>query len=688
MSFEDESLCSDCQQVGWKDLVERPLDPEFNRKRVYYETARGPLGRLIRTMEKSHEQLKGSKCRGCRILSIIKNDDGEEWEGRQFNVRHLEVTTLESQVLLYPPTCQGSLTLLQIGSWHTSFDNETGWGWSYGQGKRYIALFGPGEDPAPFKIPCFIEDFSWMQNAISECCQRHASCLSIHSLLVPGLLVIDCLAGSSTLSIVSAPKSCQYVALSYLWGGAQDTSTEVAAVIKDAIKVTVKLGMRFLWVDKYCIPQNSEKHRLIHSMDRIYSQAYVTIIAAAGKSAADGLPGISTISRVAQMETEIGECISLELPSILDSTRASIWVQRGWTYQEGLLSTRCLVFTDRGVLYHCRERYTEESVQQLVSSNTAAFMNNWSFLSRYFVTKETKEINYYALQVLIAEYTRRDLSYPRDSLDAFLGVLAEYERKNPALVSPCSEVPLLLRSGSRTISLPSHIWGLPLREGVPMLDWYHIEPPKRRRPGFPTWSWSGWEGGIEFGDKPFVVDYGYGTTESEYAPISVEIPDNFTDYCDQGKKRLHVTGAVFELKFATQKQARSIIDGTQQLQNTGELPNLDVRTSHHHCVFEVSPGIFAVIRSNMDIEPKVGDQTFGLFVTIEVRESFYIRSIIVLRKGDQSFTRIGCITVADVWKRKFVNIKGTPIDEEILPSNIKDNILFGQECTRQRICLE
>ncbi|KAF7952430.1 uncharacterized protein EAE97_001927 [Botrytis byssoidea] len=638
MSFKDESLCSDCQQVDWKDLVERPLDPEFNRKRVYYETVSGPLGRLVRTMEKSHEQLKYSKCRCCRILSIIKNDDSEEWERRNSNVHHLEVTTLENQVLLYPPTCQGSLSLLKIGSWHT-FDNKTGRDRSYEQGKRYIALFGSGEDPAPFKIPCFVEDFGWMQNAIPECCKRHASCLSIHSLLVPGLLVIDCLAGSSTLSIVSAPKPCQYIALSYVWGSAQDTGTEVAPVIKDAIKVTVKLGLRFLWVDKYCIPQDdSEKHRLIHSMDKIYSQAYVTIIAAAGNTAADGLPGISTISRVAQMETEI-------------------------------------------VSYHCRERYTEESVQQLVSPNTAASMNNWRFLPRYFIT----DTNYFGLRVLVAEYTRRDLSYPRDSLNAFLGVLAEYERQNAALVS---QVPSKLRSVSRSISLPSHIWGLPLREGVPILDWYHIEPPKQQRPDFPTWSWSGWEGGIELGDKPFVVDYGYCTTESEYAPISVAFLDKLTDYCDQETKRLHVTGAVFELKFATQKQARSIIDGTQQLQSTGELPNLDIRTSHHHCVFEVSPEIFTVIRSKLDIEPKAEDQTFGLFVTVEAQESFYIRSIIVLRKGDQSFTGIGCITVADVWKRRFVNIKGATIDEEILPFNIKDKLFFGQKCTRQRICLE
>ncbi|KAJ8060904.1 hypothetical protein OCU04_009984 [Sclerotinia nivalis] len=705
MSFEDDSLCSVCRRVDWKDLVERPLDPAFTSERPYYNDDSHPLGRFVRTMEKSHKQLKSSKCRSCQILSIIKDEDGdEEWWNGEFYVRHLEVTTLESQVQLHPPACrQGSLALLQIGNWQR-FDNETGWGSGYGQGGRYIALFGPGKDPAPFKIPLFTEDFIWVRNAISECCQQHASCLSAHSLFVPGLLVIDCLADSPTLSLVSAPKSCQYAALSYVWGGAHATSTEVAAVIKDAIKVTVKLGLRFLWVDKYvsyrlnlrgsknakvsiyCIPQDSEKHRLIRRMDEIYAMAYITIIAAAGKTAADGLPGISTVPRIAQMETQVGGCTFLELPSILDSARASTWAQRGWTYQEGLLSTRCLVFTDRGVLYHCRGRYVDESVQQLIPPDTAAFMNDRNLLPTLFATKKTE---YHQLQVRIVQYTQRQLSYPQDSLDAFLGVFAEYERQKAALVSPCSEVPSVLSSASRSVSLPSHIWGLPLREGAPMLDWYHPIPPKRRRPDFPTWSWSGWEGGIEFGDKPFTSRY--SSTDSTFAPISVEIPDKLTDFCDQKTKRLYVTGATVTLKFATQEQTQSIIDGTKQLPNTGEFPNLDVRTSHHHGLFEVFPGIFAVIRSTLDIKPEVEDQTFGLLVTVQPsseKGSFSIRSIIVLRKGDQSFTRIGCIKVNDFWERKFVNIEGASIGKEMLPSNIKDGLSFGQEYIRQRICLE
>lgn len=240
MYFEDKSLCSVCQQVDWKDLVERPLNS--GRALNNYN-----LERYVRAQKQSRNELKYSKCRCCQILSTSATElDGGD-SASTFRFSHtLQVTTLESQVSLHPPKfLQRSLALLQITRYHTS---RQGYKKPY---KRYIALFGPGKDPAPSRIPLFIEDFTWIRDAILECCQQHEICLSKQSLFVPGLLVIDCLAEPSTISLVSAPKACQYAALSYVWGGVHTTSTEVPAVIKDAIKVTVKLGLRFLWTDRY-----------------------------------------------------------------------------------------------------------------------------------------------------------------------------------------------------------------------------------------------------------------------------------------------------------------------------------------------------------------------------------------------------------------------------------------------------
>ncbi|TGO80472.1 hypothetical protein BELL_0006g00050 [Botrytis elliptica] len=674
MSFEDDSLCPKCRRVDWRELAERPLDPEFNRKKRDEDEQVTFLGRFVQTMTKSHNQLKFAKCRVCLILSIIKDEDKpKKLYVDHPNIRNLEVTTLGSEVLLEPPMCsQGSLELLQIGNWH-SFNDETESGYGYRQGKLYIALIAPGKDPAPHRIPPFIGDFTWIRNAISECCQQYESCLGANPLFVPELLVIDCLAASSTLSVVPLPKSCQCVALSYVWGCAHTTSTKVPAVIKDAIEVTLKLGLRFIWVDRYCIRQDDpEKHRLILSMDEVYAKAYITIIAAAGKTAADGLPGISTNPRLAQTETQIGGCTPLELPSILHSTRSSTWIQKGWMYQEGLLSTRCLVYTDRGLLYHCRGRYIEKSLQQLIPPDTAAFMKDWNILQTLFATKRAVS----ALQLRIVKYTRRHLSYPQDSLDAFLGVFAAYERQRAA----CPEVSVVIDSASRSVCLPSHAWGLTFIDGVPLLHWYHPEPPKRRRPDFPTWSWSGWEGGIEFEDH--YLTNSYGSTDLTYAPIFVEIPDKSTDFYEQKTKCLYVTGPLAKLKLV----------GANQLPSSGEFPNLDFRACHHHVMFEEqAPGIFAVIRLTLGIEPEVGEQTFGFLFTTEIgageEKRFSIRGIIVLRKGDKGFTRIGCMRLEDFWVRKHVSIDGASIAKEMMPP-FNDRRYFGQEFTRQRICLE
>jgi hypothetical protein len=73
---------------------------------------------------------------------------------------------------------------------------------------------------------------------------------------VRDLRVITCDTGVAT--VIDAPQSCSYVALSYVWGDSQDASTmldvlgdDLPQTIKDSITVTRKLGFRYLWVDRY-----------------------------------------------------------------------------------------------------------------------------------------------------------------------------------------------------------------------------------------------------------------------------------------------------------------------------------------------------------------------------------------------------------------------------------------------------
>jgi hypothetical protein len=125
-----------------------------------------------------------------------------------------------------------------------------------------------------------------------------------------------------------------------------------------------KLGESFLWVDALCIPQDDEKELSIQiqSMDTIYSNALVTLIAAEGSDSNAGLPGVRPCSRNHRQHFEVadGFTIYTSTPLLHESilskegtfnsqsstgSRKRFWAGRGWTFQEGLLSTRCLIFT-------------------------------------------------------------------------------------------------------------------------------------------------------------------------------------------------------------------------------------------------------------------------------------------------------------------------------------------------------
>ncbi|ORX94759.1 heterokaryon incompatibility protein-domain-containing protein, partial [Clohesyomyces aquaticus] len=138
--------------------------------------------------------------------------------------------------------------------------------------------------------------------------------------------------------------------------------------VMDAITVALRLGISYLWVDRYRINQDDpdEKHRLITNMDKIYAGAEVTIIAAAGSDPHYGLPGVSSTFRSPnQYEVRIGSKNYMSLPPLSrvgpDSTRNLRW-KRGWTYQEMLLSRRRLVFTPHQMYFQCVEGYDAEAV--------------------------------------------------------------------------------------------------------------------------------------------------------------------------------------------------------------------------------------------------------------------------------------------------------------------------------------
>lgn len=86
--------------------------------------------------------------------------------------------------------------------------------------------------------------------------------------------------------------------------------------IEDAILTAKNLSYDYLWVDRYCIPQedNEERRQQIYQMNLVYNRAQATIIAAAGDEPNFGLPGVSKRLRAPSVSAIIGNTSYVSVP--------------------------------------------------------------------------------------------------------------------------------------------------------------------------------------------------------------------------------------------------------------------------------------------------------------------------------------------------------------------------------------
>jgi hypothetical protein len=156
------------------------------------------------------------------------------------------------------------------------------------------------------------------------------------------------------MSIIQCSSKVTYIALSYVWGSAKPlrlmktniarlSKTSSLTELEDAIPRTVReamifvkaIGQRYLWVDSMCLIQDDpdELKQGIMSMDQIYGDAHLTLVAANGPDANEGLPRFRRIERQSTQHIEIIKpglelMFQNALQGYLDH---SVWAPRGWT---------------------------------------------------------------------------------------------------------------------------------------------------------------------------------------------------------------------------------------------------------------------------------------------------------------------------------------------------------------------
>jgi Heterokaryon incompatibility protein (HET) len=299
-----------------------------------------------------------------------------------------------------------------------------------------------------------------------------------------------------------------YIALSYVWGevpegqerGTRQHKTSSEAILKsggsyplpealpktieDALTVVKRLGERYLWVDAYCINQHDkvEAKLQIDNMRLVYECASLTIVAMDGVNAKAGISGVSRpLQQRNQPVVDIHDyrLMATFVDPVSDNHGTTPWESRGWTLQEGVLSRRCVFFDQKHITMRCLQESFHDTMEVDVREDRVPTLQD----DRYFwengfgLDLHSPRWDFLNFDTLVANYSRRKLTRQSDALKACTGILNQIT----------------------TSTGVGFLCGMPLIDLVRALLWKsHHHSCLSRRKKFPSWSWAGWQGRIEY----------------------------------------------------------------------------------------------------------------------------------------------------------------------------------------------
>lgn len=343
-------------------------------------------------------------------------------------------------------------------------------------------------------------DLNLLRSWLDGCLREHPDCSNHQTTnLVPlttAIRLIDVL--DMCVREVPPGESPTYAALSYVWGrhlslalrghnlralqepgGLADCKSKIPLTIWNALEVLRRLSIRYIWVDVLCIVQDDydDKTRQIQVMDRIYQHAILTICNASGTDSNSGIPGVGETSKNIRQSTErYGDLQLITMRPTASLIRASYWDSRAWTFQERLLSTRCAIFTNDGLVWQCPTTTWREDISSPIDRTLWSLDSVGSPLR----TLMGNPLRSYSSCVRI--FSSRKLTYHSDKLKAFDGIGTVLGRNLDSKL---------------VFGLPSRYfdWAL-LWEAESPGDKINLEVEGWGNSGnacLPSWSWCGWD---------------------------------------------------------------------------------------------------------------------------------------------------------------------------------------------------
>ena len=265
--------------------------------------------------------------------------------------------------------------------------------------------------------------------------------------------------------LISNGKLADWVALTYCWGGRSsfvlrkdtpklyrpDASLNFfPGTIRDAIIITRKLEIRYLWVDALCIIQDSHDDWAYESarMRDVYKEALVTIAAADSPTASHGIfhqrPSPERTCQIPWGGSSEQYVFMRPGTHLWDETmRSSPLNTRGWTLQESLLAPRTISYGPQQMFWECPSCQTDEGgrtteptqsyrgkrfFQDMVRSMGSANAKTWRNLLGLGPSRTPSTSTHDRWLDIVFQYTGRRLTNDTDVLPALSGLAMEFQR--------------------------------------------------------------------------------------------------------------------------------------------------------------------------------------------------------------------------------------------------------------------
>jgi hypothetical protein len=289
----------------------------------------------------------------------------------------------------------------------------------------------------------------------------------------------------------------------------------------DAIEITRKLGIDYIWIDSLCIIQDDEDdwRRESALMEHVYGGSYLNIAASSATSVhggcwvkSDGMQNAFRTKvkvRGSELVREIRDDDCYD-QAVWDSHLAT----RAWALQEKLLPPRTLHLGDRGAFWECRHKianeYLPDGFTHRLGSGLLRKMRKLEYLQSWWAE-------------VVRLYTGADLTFARDKLPALSGVARRIHGQKGG----------------------QYLAGLWRAERIEAQLCWRVDGPRIRPAEWraPSWSWASVDGPVFYTPtQPGICDETYAhVVDASVTPLAGDVFGQLS----AGRLDIACTGIIF-----------------------------------------------------------------------------------------------------------------------------------------------